>query len=191
MPMMADVDDLEDNVQGSPFSRDQNCRHSSRSRESPGSRRAGQLNIIVIITTIMVINIIIIVFQLLTRIKLIKNHHNRYHYCRHCLHHSHHQIILAGSIEMLLWPDQSFHWKIKVRHHFLHNGCHHFSPPFVASFTPTQLLVHPLVAIFYIFVNLCTCLKEIIHHNDLSLPAMQALTFFYGLGTDGYWGSVY
>ena len=46
--MMADVDDLEDNVQGSPFSRDQNCRHSSRSRESPGSRQAGQLNIIVI-----------------------------------------------------------------------------------------------------------------------------------------------
>ena len=185
MPMMADVDDLEDNVQGSPFSRDQNCRHSSRSRESPGSRQAGQLNIITTIMVIITINII--VFQLLTRIK---NHHNHYHYCRH---HSHHQIILAGSIEMLQWHDQSFHWKIKVRHHFLHNGCHHLSPPFVASFTPTQLLLHPLVAIniFYIFVNLCTCLKKIILHNDLSLPAMQALTFFYGLGTDGYWGSVY
>ena len=115
--MMADVDDLEDNVQGSPFSRDQNCRHSSRSRESPGSRQAGQLNIITTIMVIITINIVIIaiitimviitiniiVFQLLTRIK---NHHNHYHYCRH---HSHQQIILAGSIEMLQWHDQSFH----------------------------------------------------------------------------------
>ena len=91
MPMMADVDDLEDNVQGSPFSRDQNCRHSSRSRESPGSRQAGQLNIIVIHHH--------------------GDHHNQHrHHCHHhhhSDHHNHHCIPAANEDQVDQKPSQS------------------------------------------------------------------------------------